>query len=238
MTRLKQLLVIALGGALSLLMVFLGLWQMEVFQSQAEGSAEARAKEPARDLESNLTEQGKVGDLYGRQVTVQGHYLDLPQVLVGTDHPLQVVSAFQTEGGRTLPVVRGTLPVGTSVAPAAPKGPQTVQGIILPTQGKPSIPVPSDAPPGTQGAVRLEILAQQWPAPMVDGFITQRAQDSTAQGLSPKEAEIPDVGGGKERNRGYAMQWWAFAIFGVVVTVVAVRSIGANDRRNAAGLGQ
>ncbi|MGO4958451.1 SURF1 family protein [Luteococcus sp. Sow4_B9] len=225
MTRLKQLLIAVIGCALSVFMIFLGLWQAEVFQSQAQGSAEQRAAGQPRDLESNL--QGEVvGDLYGRRVTATGSFLPGKQVLAGTEHPLQVVSAFRTKGGRTLTVVRGTLPQGQSTPPPAPSGPQTVQGVILPTQGKPTVPLPSDAPAGTLSAVRLEQLAQDWPAPLVAGFVTQEADASRAQGLGPKAPDIPDVGGGKERNRGYALQWWAFAIFGFAATWVGVKAAG------------
>lgn len=223
-TRAKQLVVALLGSALSFFMLFLGLWQMEVFQSQADNSAAARASSPAVDLESNLVDE-KVGDLYGRQVSARGTWLAGQQYLVGTEHPLKVVTALRTEGGRTLTVVRGTVARGAAI-PAPPKGPASVTGVILPTQAKESVPLPSDAPKGTLGSVRLEQLAQSWPAPIVDGFVTQTAEASAAQGLGSTAPEIPDVGGGKTRNRGYALQWWAFAGFGFVATAVAVRSVG------------
>lgn len=223
--RLKQLLVAVIGGALSLFMIFLGLWQAEVFQSQAQGSAEQRAAGAPRDLEPALDEQNEaVGDLYGRRVTAKGSYLPNMQVLVGTEYPLQVVNAFRTVGGRSLTVVRGTVTKGQEI-PAPPKGQTTVQGVILPSQAKPEVPTAADVPAGTEGTVRLEQLAQRWPAPMVQGFVTLEAQASQQQGLGAKKPEIPDVGGGKERNRGYALQWWAFAIFGVAATWVGVRSI-------------
>lgn len=227
-TKIKQLVIALLGGALCLFMVFLGLWQMQVFQSQADGSAAQRAAAPAVDLESNLT-AGKVGDLYGRQVTTSGSYLPGKQVLVGTDHPLKVVSAFRTGDGHTLAVVRGTVPRGEA-APAAPAGPQTVSGIILPSQAKPTLPLPSGAPAGTLGSVRLEQLAQSWPQPLLDGFVTQGEAASAAQGLGAAQPEIPDVGGGKTRNRGYALQWWAFAAFGAVATAAGVRSVGRSAK--------
>ncbi|MEL4504837.1 SURF1 family protein [Luteococcus sp. H138] len=225
-TKIKQLVIALLGGALCLFMVFLGLWQMEVFQSQADGSAAQRAQAPAVDLESNLV-AGKVGDLYGRQVNVTGSYLPGKQVLVGTDHPLQVVSAFRTSKGHTLTVVRGTVPQG-SRAPAAPTGQQSITGVILPSQSRGTVPAPSDAPSGTLTSVRLEQLAQTWPEPMLDGFVTQKGELATAQGLGVAEPAIPDVGGGKTRNRGYALQWWAFAAFGAVATAAGVRSVGRN----------
>lgn len=223
-TRVKQLVIGLLGCALSFFMLFLGLWQMEVFQSQADNSAAARASSPAVDLEENLVND-KVGDLYGRQVSAKGTWLAGPQFLVGTEYPLQVVGALRTEGGRTLTVVRGSIPKGAPI-PKPPRGKASVTGVILPTQAKESVPLPADAPQGTLGSVRLEQLAQSWPAPMIDGFVTQSAEASAAQSLGATSPEIPDIGGGKTRNRGYALQWWAFAGFGFVATAVAVRSVG------------
>ncbi|MEL4356435.1 MULTISPECIES: SURF1 family protein [unclassified Luteococcus] len=224
MTKIKQLLVALLGGALTLFMVFLGLWQMQVFQSQADGSAAQRAAAPAVDLEQSLT-GGKVGDLYGRQVTTTGQYLPGKQVLAGTEYPLQVVSAFRTNQGHTVAVVRGTVGQGQAV-PAAPAGAQQVTGLILPTQSRGTQPVPAGAPAGTLASVRLEQLAQLWPAPMLDGFITQPGEPARAQGLGEAVPVIPDVGGGTTRNRGYALQWWAFAAFGAVATAAGVRAVG------------
>ncbi|GAA1397578.1 SURF1 family protein [Luteococcus peritonei] len=225
--RLKQLLVALGGGAICLLFVFLGLWQMQVFESQKSDSTAQRAAEPPRELEANLTAEGKVGDLYGRTVTVSGHYLPAAQHLVGTERPLRVLTAFRTDQGRTLAVVRGT--TDADEAPAPPTGQQTVEGIILPTQGSDGGPVSTEVPAGTMSTVRLEQLVQEWPTPMLDGFVTLKPALSEQQGLVSTEAPVPDTEGGRVRNQGYALQWWAFAGFGAVLTTIAVRNLRPRD---------
>lgn len=220
--RLKQVLV-ALGGyGLCLVFVFLGLWQMQVFQSQKSDSTAVRAAAPARDLESNLN-NGRVGDLYGRKVSVSGTFLPTDQVLVGTESPMRVLTALRTTGGHTVAVVRGTVPGNT--IPAPPTGVQKVDGVILPTESSTAGEVAPGAPAGSLASVRLERLVQQWPTPMLDGYITQLPEQSTAQGLGTSQPPIPDVEGGRVRNQGYALQWWSFAAFGAVIITIAIRSL-------------
>ena len=224
--RLKQLLVAVLGYGLALVFVFLGLWQMQVFESQKSDTTAQRAAEPARDLESNLTE-GKVGDLYGRRVRASGTYLPEQQYLVGTEQPLRVLTALRTDAGRTLAVVRGTVN-GTTI-PAPPAGRQTVEGIILPSQSSVTGPPADGVPANALGSVRMEQLVQLWPSPMLDGFVTLSAELSQQQGLGATEAPVPDVEGGRVRNQGYALQWWAFAGFGAILVTIAIRNLNPKE---------
>lgn len=227
-TRLKQLLVALLGGVLCLVMVFLGLWQMQVFESQKSDTTAQRASAPARDLEQNLVD-GRVGDLYGRRVEASGSYLPAAQHLVGTNYPLRVVSAFRTTGGRTLAVVRGTVAQGQSV-PRPPAGVQRVSGVILPSEQTSPGQSAAGLPAGTFPTLRLEQLVQDWPSPMLDGYVTLAGEQSTAQGLGIATVVIPDTEGGRVRNQGYALQWWAFAAFGALVTAAGVRAVGRSAR--------
>lgn len=229
--RLRQAAVAVLGAVLCGVMVLLGLWQMQVFESQRSDSTAARAAGAPVDLESNLY-QGRVGDLYGRRVTASGSYVAGADQLVGTAYPLRVVSAFRTTGGRTLAVVRGTVAEGQSV-PAAPTGRRTVGGIILPSESETARPSPAHLPAGTRPTLQLQELVQSWAPPLLDGYVTLPAADSAAQGLGEAVAKVPDTEGGRVRNQGYALQWWAFAAFGAAATVVGVRQIGRSARFEA-----
>lgn len=225
-TRLKQLLVALGGGTIVLAFVLLGLWQMEVFRSQGENSAEAIAAQPVLQLEDSLT-NGRVGGNFGRTVEVSGNYLDEPQRLAGEQWPLRVVTPLKTDKGLVVAVVRGTVEQGQQV-PAAPTGRQSVRGVVLPTEG-PGALVGPGAPKGAMTGVRLDVLAQDWPAPLLDGYVTMSADASKAQGLGEAPLMIPDQRG-NVRNEGYALQWWAFGAFGAVMTWIAVRRIGAGQR--------
>lgn len=225
-TRLKQLLVALGGGVICLLFVFLGLWQMQVFRTQGENSAEAIAARPVVPLEDNLT-SGRVGGMYGRTVSVTGTYLPEQQFLVGARRPLRVVTAMRTSSGRTIGVVRGTVPDTVDAPPAPPSGVQAVTGVVLPTEGVGS--VDAGVPAGTLSGVRLDVLTQHWPAPTLDGYVTLGESASVAQGLGKAPLMIPDQRG-NVRNEGYALQWWTFAGFGAVMTWIAVRRIGAGEK--------
>ncbi len=228
--RLQQMLVALVGAALCIFMVFLGLWQMQVFESQKSDTTAVRAAAPAVDLETNLY-QGKVGDLYGRRVIVRGTWLDSPDELVGTKYPLRVVSPFRTVNGRTLAVVRGTVTEGQK-ASDAPVGVQEISGIILPSEEDVPASVKNPLPTTVRPALQLQELVQVWPAPMLDGYITLTVDQSARQGLGEATVKVPDTQGGRVRNQGYAMQWWAFAAFGAVATVVGVRSMGRPQKKH------
>lgn len=219
--RLQQVLVGVFCAALCLVMVFLGLWQMQVFESQKANTASARAAQPAVTLDDHL-DKGSTMPLYGRRVSVTGHFLP-NQVLAGTEQPLRVVTAFKSDGGHLVAVVRGTT---SGAAPAPSSAPTTITGVILPSQSDPRAPVPAGSPAGTMNAVRLDQLVQQWPTPLLDGYVTLGTQEQAAQGLGTVEADIPQTDGGRTRNQGYALQWWAFAGFGAVVAWVWIRAIG------------
>ncbi|HIW28810.1 MAG TPA: SURF1 family protein [Candidatus Luteococcus avicola] len=224
-TGLKQLL-LGLGGVLvACVFVFLGLWQMQVFRSQGQQSVDELASQPLVGLEQELASGTAAGELYGRTVGVSGEWLD-DQVLVGEGYPARVVQAFRTEGGRTIAVARGTVTAGQKAADA-PAGIQEVTGVLLPTQS--SAPVGADLPAGSLGAVQLDVLAQEWPAPLFDAYLTQPAPASAAQGLGESPVIVPDQRG-NVRNEGYALQWWSFALFGLVLTWVGVRRIGAGEK--------
>ena len=113
-------------------------------------------------------------------------------------------------------VVRGIV-TETSVAP--PTGRQEQVGVLLPSE-----PPPDQDSGGTTTSVRVTQLAQQWPGPLIDGFVTLSAADAAAQGLEPAQARLPE-GRGRLRNAAYAGQWWLFAAFTLVMAVRMARDL-------------
>ena len=107
--RTKQWLIAVLGAAITLAMLWLGLWQMRVFENKENESAAARAAQPAVPLLDFVSADGTVGDVYGKPVTVVGEYLAEQQVaVVAEDGSVRVLTAFQLADSRVLPVVRGS----------------------------------------------------------------------------------------------------------------------------------
>ncbi len=225
--RLKQLLVGAVGCALAVTMLWLGLWQMRVYESKEQASAEERAALPPVALLENVAADGTVGDVYGRRVSSSGTFLPAQQLLL-TDG--RVLTAFEVADGRVLPVVRGvatasdgmptppgtTLPVPVEGSFPPPVGEQEIIGIFMPTELRSEDP---------EGAVRLAALAQRWPQQLLPGFLTLNAEDARSQGLEPAAVDL-GTGEGSWQNYGYALQWWVFAGFVIFMTLRFVRALG------------
>ena len=70
--------------------------------------------------------------------------------------------------------------------------------------------------------MELPVLAQEWPGPLIDGFVTLSSADAAQQGLEHATIALPD-GSGRLRNGAYAVQWWVFAAFTVVMAVRMAR---------------
>jgi surfeit locus 1 family protein len=222
MHRVKAVLVVLLGLAVAAGMGLAGVWQLQVYQRQGAEAAAARAAEPPVALLAVAPVNQRVGDGYGRTVTVAGSYEPAHQVRVPVAEDsgrLRVVTLLRTEDGRALAVVRGLAADGDAgVRP--PGGPQQVQGVFLPSEQA----TPAGGPDGL-GSLRIPQLAQRWPGPLIDGFVTLGAVDAQAQGLVPAPVALPE-GRGRLRNGAYALQWWLFAAFTVVMAGRIARDVG------------
>ena len=225
--RVKQGLVIALGIAVATAMVVMGYWQLEVYHNQGQKAAERRASAPPVPLSSVARAGAPVKDGYGRSVTIDGTYDPALQLLVpvedGTEQ-FRVLSGLRQADGSVVAVVRGVV-YETATAPAPPSGLVHQVGVLLPSEEH----VPeADLSSGQMASVRLPALAQQWPGPLIDGFVTLSAADAARQGLAPAEWQLPEARG-RLRNGAYAMQWWLFAAFTLFMAFRISRDIGLND---------
>ena len=208
-------LIVAVGVLAALIMGWLGLWQAQVFVNQGQSAAAAITGEPVQALDASVTGDN-VGGLWGHTVSVSGHYLPDQQVLVvGSDGTGRVVTAFQLSDGRVVAIARG---VGSG-REVPPTGDLAQTGVFLPTEAAADWTVPT----GTYGSVRLQALAQVWPQPVVSGYVTLDASEAKAQGLNAAAVVLPTLDG-QFRNAGYALQWWAFAVFALVMSVLIARN--------------
>jgi surfeit locus 1 family protein len=217
--RLRQALTILVGLVLAGVMVLLGLWQLDVYQAQGQAQASRRASQPPVELSAVAQAGAAIADGYGRAVTMTGTYLPDVQVLVplaAQPGSYRVVSALRLADGDVVPVVRGV--VAGEAAPTPPRGNEAENGLLLPSEEAPA----GDLPAGQLSSVRIPTLAQQWPGPLVSGFVTLTAADATAQGLAPAPVELPQASG-RLRNGAYALQWWVFAAFAVALAIRMAR---------------
>jgi cytochrome oxidase assembly protein ShyY1 len=214
-SRLVPVVIVGLGVALALVMGWLGLWQAQVFVNTGKSAAAAITEGPAVPLDASVTGDA-IGGLWGHTVVITGTYLPAQQVLVvGQDGTQRVVTAFRLSDGRVVAVARG---VG-AVTSKAPEGPLSQSGVFLPTEAQTDHAVPQ----GAYGSVRLQSLAQIWTQQVISGYLTLDASEASQQGLAAAPVVLPTLQG-KERNAGYALQWWAFAAFALVMSVIIARN--------------
>ena len=219
MNRFKQVLVVALAAGLAAIMVLMGLWQLRVYERQGADVAVRRAAEAPVPLAAVAPPGSAVRDGYGRSVSFAGRYEAEHQVLLavpGVTDRFRVVTLLRQDDGSAVVVVRGIV-TETSLPP--PPGRQVQVGVLLPAEE-----VSDHDPGGTTSSVRVTQLAQQWPGPLIDGFVTLSAADAIAQGLEPAEARLPEARG-RLRNAAYAGQWWLFAAFTLVMGVRMARDL-------------
>lgn len=232
--RLQQLGLVTLGAVVAVVMIMLGLWQMQVFEDQGQEGAIARMNEPAVPLEGVASPGTEITEGYGRTVTFQATYDTDDQLLVPLqDEPgtYRVLTRALTTEGTLVPVVRGE--THSPTPPPPPPGRLEQHGVLLASDAS----APGDLPTGQISSVYLPVLVQRWQDPMIAGYVTLPAELATQQGLEPATPDLPS-GRGSGQNFGYALQWWVFAASALGFSVYLATYIGrAAERRRLADLG-
>ena len=221
----RQIAALGVAVVLAVVMLGLGVWQMSVYVTQGRNTLIERSHRPPVSLNRQLDSGLPIGDLYGLPVRLDGHYLAQPPVLVGSSPPYRVVSAF-VDHSRIVPVVRGSVASLDATIPPAPAGTVSLVGILMPSESTSTGSAPSGAPSGWLNGVRIERLAQGWPTGVTAGFVTLDAATARAEQLQPASVTFPNDASGHAQNFGYAIQWWVFAIFAMVMGIALARSFG------------
>ena len=232
--RLKQIGVVLLGLMLAAVMVGLGVWQLSVYHAQGREQAVKRAAQPAVAVRAVAPPGQQVTDEgYGRTVRFTGSYDVSMQTFIavgGQPGRYRVLTGFRLSDGGVLPVVRGL--VTGKEAPAPPRGNVTATGVLLPSEGTGEQSDPSAEPT----TVALAALVQKWDGPLVNGYATLNASEAREQSLQPAEVALPSSHG-RLRNGFYALQWWVFAAFAILMGVRMARDIGRAGEGEAAVIG-
>jgi surfeit locus 1 family protein len=242
MTPLKQVGIVVLGCLIAGGMAMLGIWQLQVYTEQGAEASAARAAQPPVPLASVAPAATRVTEGYGLSVRLTGTYDPALQVLVPVDEsgrsaagPLRVVTGLRQSDGSTVAVVRGVVPAGTHAAPAPPEGAVTQVGVLLPSEEAGDALAPlggSDGRDTVLPSVRVPLLAQTWPGPLVDGFVVLSVDDARLGGLPPAPLSLPE-GQGRLRNGAYAAQWWIFGLFAIVMSARIARDLGRRSELDA-----
>lgn len=233
MTLVKQVGIIVLGCVIAGAMAVLGVWQLHVYQTQGAEASAARAAQAPVALGSVAPAATRVTDGYGRSVRFSGVYDPQLQVLVtfdGSTDQRRVVTGLRQDDGSTVAVVRGLVPATVSTPPAPPTGRVSQVGVLLPSEeAGDSLPTGATS---SLPSVRVPLLAQTWPGPMVDGYVVLSAPDARAGGLTPAPLVLPE-GQGRLRNGAYAAQWWLFGLFAIVMSARIARDLGQKSELDA-----
>jgi surfeit locus 1 family protein len=232
-TLVKQIAIVVLGCVIAGVMAVLGIWQLRVYEQQGAEASAARAAQAPVPLASVAPAAARVTEGYCLSVRFTGSYDPGLQVLVpltGSTERLRVVTGLRQVDGSTVAVVRGLVPAITAEPPAPPAGEVTQVGVLLPSEEAGDRLTPTGS--GVLPSVRVPLLAQTWPGPMVDGYVVLSAADAQAGGLSPAPLLLPE-GPGRLRNGAYAAQWWIFGLFAIAMSARIARDIGERSDLDA-----
>lgn len=223
--RLRQVITIVVGVLLAGVMLLLGLWQMSSFQRSVSDIASERAAAPPLPLAQNIHDDGTIEDIYGRQVQFSGQVVPGHDLLVGSEWPMRVVVPFEMSDGDVVALILGLSDHPVAVTDAAPLD---ATGIFTAGDQAGDLTPPPDAPEGSMATLRLQELVQQWPQPMIAGYVTLNEEGAARFGLTPATAELPEVPG-STMHQGYALQWWVFAAASIIFSIIVARGFKPRD---------
>lgn len=242
--RWLALLVVVLLAATG--MALLGRWQLERAQENrgrsAEQAEQARVAAAPRPVERVVAaRQTFPRDALGVRVSARGSWDGTRRLLVtgrelGGRSGYWVLLPLRLPDGSAVPVVRGWVASPDDPAAAAPVGADVqVVGLLQPSEPPPQR-APGEAsalPAGQVERVAVADLVNRWPYPLITGFVVQQAQ-TPATGPAPAPVPPPPLGTGLDlQNLSYAVQWWLFAVLGLLFWYRLVRDDHRGELRPA-----
>ena len=197
--------------------IVLGGWQWD--RTQDILAAERSAAAAPIDLADLVDDQGSGNNAdIGRRVNLQGTFTGDELLLANRELDGQagvwVVTRFELDGGQTVAVVRGWLSDDASPAPLSGQS-VNIQGVLHPNEE-----FYEGANATRVVTVDSAALADAWGEDVIDGYVMLGGdQGDAARGipvLVPPTVQVGDVPFPLQ-NFFYAIQWWVFAAFAVVV---------------------
>ncbi len=247
-----------LGVALAVLFVNFGVWQLRrLEQRRAQNTLlETRlAAEPEAlpDLLAKTDPDAAPDDAASiayRPVTVTGRYDPAHEVLLrgagydGRPGYFVLTPLVLDAVPQAVLVERGWVPFDQDTPPVQaalpPEGTVTLRGVVQPERKRPtglgSSLTPRD-PPGRLAItayVDTERLQEQLPYTLLPLFVELSAQSPAQQKALPLPLKPPEFSDGP--HLGYALQWFSFALIGVVGYVFVLRGV-ARSRSKAGEAG-
>ncbi|MDZ7704451.1 MAG: SURF1 family protein [Trueperaceae bacterium] len=242
------------GHALALLLVAtfitLGFWQLQRLEQRTTYNAllesrlvaEPRAYEDLRDIFDPAAPSDAADAAVYRQTEIQGRYDPEHEVLwrsrsYESQPGYHVLTPLVFADGQALLVDRGWVPYELDEPPIAsaspPAGIVTVRGILFPGQEQPTGFGAKDPLEGELDAVFWidpERLAGQMPYGLEPLYLQLAAQRPAQTGRLPVPPSPPELGQGP--HLGYAIQWFALALVGIVGYAILMRNTLRDDAKS------
>lgn len=238
----------------------LGVWQLDRAHERGDladrqAAAEAQNQGP-EGLGALLAPQSTFpGDLVGRQAWVAGEYVPGTQMLVeGRAHDGEagflVLTALRVSddgtggaswadlsGPPVLPVVRGWVPATTDgsqpdvddVVLDEPVGPVRLSGYLQASEALGQ----GSTVPGRTDSISSASLANTWGGPIYSGYLVVSSAEP-AQDDAIVLLDRPSIEGGDGlnlQNLFYALQWWIFGGFAVLLWLRLVRDESRGEEK-------
>ncbi len=234
--------------ALVVVMVNLGLWQLQRLQERRDFNAlvESRQELPAEPVQAVLPASASFADAHGvvfRTVTAEGTYLPDEEVVVrGRSFEGKsgawMLTPLRLGDGTAVVVNRGWVPLqaGLAVRPewSPPSGEVRVEGLLVATQTR-----------GRFGSIdpegeRLDELAradvgriqEQVDEDLVPAVLQLDTQDPAQDGDFPVAIGPPELSEGPHLN--YAGQWFIFSAIAIIGYPLVLRRVAQNKAKEAA----
>jgi len=196
--------------------VALGLWQYDAWQARREAEARDLTQVAPIPLEQAMGPDDPFpGTLIGQPVTVTGTWLpDATLYISGREHGgFWAVTPLATANGSAIEVVRGWAQTREAM-PSAPTGPASIAGSLQPPEGTGV----SDPDPGDDVLPQMRIAdALQYVDQDLYGAYVVMSPPGDGLAMADLEA-LPDAGRFTAiRNLLYAVEWWFFGAFAVLI---------------------
>ncbi|WP_284250928.1 SURF1 family protein [Litorihabitans aurantiacus] len=232
---------LALIVVAALVCIRLGAWQIDRAFERADAARDAAeaalSDAPPRPLTDALEPGAHVmGSLVGHPLAVTGTFDPAGQQLVpgrvvDGETGYLVVTPLRVEAtGAWLAVVRGWS-AGTDDVPPAPGGTVTVTGAVTAGEAFENAALP----PGQVDSISPAYFAGTWGLPIYNAYLVpNEASTAGLGGLVAVPAPSLDGGGGVDiRNLAYAIEWYVFGAFALLVWYRLVRDEALARREDA-----
>jgi len=233
----------------------LGAWQLDRAYERAELAAQQEAAEavaagPSWIGDVLAPQESFPGELVGREVRVAGEFEDSGSLLVPgrvleghtgylvltpfrvTDDGTDGGSWADLSGAPVLAVVQGWVAAPADAeALALPEGEVTLTGWLQVGESTSGSAAVAD---GQTEQIALSALVNEWGGPIYTGYLVANGGPGSPESGGVAALPRPTIDGGSGANLQnvfYALQWWVFGGFAVLLWIRLVRDEMAGGRR-------